>query len=55
MADLNDDNTVAWGMILSIYLKEWAGASKAAQMKQKIGLGLMVMGVAIVMGSVALD
>lgn len=46
--------TVAWGMILSIYLGEWKGASADAQKKQKMGLGFMTFGVAIVMVSVAL-
>lgn len=47
--------TVAWGMILSIYLGEWKEASTNAQKKQKIGLGLMLLGVVVVMASVALD
>ncbi len=47
--------TVAWGMILSIYLGEWKDAPHEAQTKQKWGLGLMVVGVAVVMASVALD
>jgi len=47
--------TVAWGMILSIYLGEWKTAPPAAATKQKIGLGWMLLGVAVVMASVALN
>lgn len=47
-------STVAWGMILSFYLGEWKTASDGAKTKQKIGLGLMSLGIIVVMCSVAL-
>mmetsp|Transcript_10707 Transcript_10707/g.15768 ORF Transcript_10707/g.15768 Transcript_10707/m.15768 type:complete len:425 (+) Transcript_10707:117-1391(+) len=46
--------TVAWGMILSLKLGEWKGASADAQTKQKLGLGLLAIGIVVVMASVAL-
>lgn len=46
--------TVAWGMILSLRLGEWKEASKDAQTKQKLGLGILAVGIVVVMASVAL-
>jgi len=46
--------TVAWGMILSLILGEWKGASENAQKTQKIGIAVLAAGIAIVMASVAL-